>query len=214
VPFQGRPWGRPRIAHSARPAHAEHLKAHIEELEATLETAGIAVPATRTRGRTPNGKRKTLRSPNGGAVSGAALLNRAWPFLRAKHGQVSVAQMHKARRCALGLCGRRFHPKRKNQRFCQPSCRHWARSLRRQDQRYYARRKRERELMPGRCAMCGDEIMWARRSSKRYCSTKCRQRAYRQRVPSAAQIRARLDRDLRAIDRIARATRIRRAVRQ
>jgi hypothetical protein len=170
---------------------------------------------TGKRKRTPHSRLMAGRDPVNQPVRGAGLAPSppGWA-LRAKRGQVSVAQMHKARRCALGLCGRPFQPKRKNQRFCQPSCRHWARSLRRRDQRYYARRKRERELMPGRCTMCGDEIMWAARTTKRYCSTKCRQQAYRQRVPSAAQIRARLDRDLKALDRIARATRIRRAVRQ
>jgi hypothetical protein len=45
------------------------------------------------------------------------------------------------------------------------------------------------------CATCG-RMFAASRSTKRYCSATCRLRAYRQRVPSIADIRKRLDREL------------------
>jgi hypothetical protein len=42
----------------------------------------------------------------------------------------------------------------------------------------------------------------SQRSTRRYCSKSCRQKAYRARVPSAADIHKRIDREMRRLDRL------------
>jgi hypothetical protein len=115
-------------------------------------------------------------------------------------------------------CGSPFQPMRDHQRFCSRECRLWARSSRRQMQRHEERSIRQRAewkaAMDGiagtTCAICGT-LFAAARSTARYCTDKCRLRAHRQRTPSVAQIQARMSRDLRHLDRLARATRVRRS---
>lgn len=107
-------------------------------------------------------------------------------------------------------CGRPFHPSKRTALYCRPLCRQEARRVRRDGQRYYARKQREREMKPIACAVCGHEMMFSpTRSTRRYCSNACRQYAYRHRQPSAAQIKARIDRGMRRRDRFARAARMR-----
>jgi hypothetical protein len=68
--------------------------------------------------------------------------------------------------------------------YCSDECRQDARRLRRETKRRLARKVREREL-EGKftCADCDTEIMFPSRTSRRYCSNSCRQRAYRRRSP-------------------------------
>jgi hypothetical protein len=82
-------------------------------------------------------------------------------------------------------------------------CRDNARRVRRNLLRYYQRHKREHANFLASftatpdavCAECGTGLRLTR-MTRRYCSNKCRQRAFRRRTPSGAQIRARLDQEV------------------
>jgi hypothetical protein len=130
--------------------------------------------------------------------------------LRAKRGRVSVTRVQARTIAGLSPLWRPFHPSKRTALYCRPLCRQEARRVRRDGQRYYARKQREREMKPIACAVCGHEMMFPpTRSTRRYCSNACRQYAYRHRQPSAAQIKARIDRGMRRRDRFARAARMR-----
>jgi hypothetical protein len=62
--------------------------------------------------------------------------------LSSKRAQVSVPHMHETVLCAY--CARQFQPQRAHKQFCQPACRQEARRQRRDHQRYYTRRAREK----------------------------------------------------------------------
>ena len=103
------------------------------------------------------------------------------------------------RRCPGRWCGRLFKPQRSNQVFCTPACRHAVRPLRRQLQRADARRAREKTRAPIVCAYCGQpDLFPSQRSTRRYCTKRCRQRAYRERVAqrTEAVIRERFPQEL------------------
>jgi hypothetical protein len=100
-------------------------------------------------------------------------------------------------------CNRPFQPQRNHQRFCSRTCRLDARRSRRFHQRY--RERSEREMASFKttftatpdavCAECGSG-MSHRRTTRRYCGDRCRQRACRKRRPNAVQFKARLDQAL------------------
>jgi hypothetical protein len=100
-------------------------------------------------------------------------------------------------------CGRTFIPRRRHQHYCSRVCRLDARRLRRGERRYYARRTREQASFRASftptpdavCATCGTGLH-RERVTRRYCSNRCRQRAYRGRIPSAARIKERFDQEL------------------
>jgi hypothetical protein len=66
--------------------------------------------------------------------------------------------------------------------------------------RYFARREREHEAeraallehIGTACLVCGC-VFSSARCTAQYCSPRCRQQAYRDRIPSAAQIKARFE---------------------
>jgi endogenous inhibitor of DNA gyrase (YacG/DUF329 family) len=95
-------------------------------------------------------------------------------------------------------CQQRFRPQRRHQRFCSASCRLTARGQRQNEQRYFARKRRHHAIMDGggvACAVCGI-VFVPQRSTKRFCSHRCQQRAFRARTPNAAQIEAAFEREL------------------
>jgi hypothetical protein len=64
-------------------------------------------------------------------------------------------------------------------RYCSRECQQADRNGRRAEQREQERQRRDRE--PIMCAQCGNPVP-PERSTRRYCSDACRQRAYRQRA--------------------------------
>jgi hypothetical protein len=89
------------------------------------------------------------------------------------------------RRC---ICGQEFQPKRGTQLCCSPACCARGHVMDRWYQRRQRRKARMAELAETvRCIGCGLR-MWGnppQRSTRRYCSHACRQRAYRQRTADA-----------------------------
>jgi hypothetical protein len=73
-------------------------------------------------------------------------------------------------------------------------CKDKARQLRRTEHCYYQHRKRQK-ASDAVCTVCGTGL-YVTRSTRRYCSDKCRQYAYRHRTPSAEEIRKRFDQEL------------------
>jgi hypothetical protein len=104
----------------------------------------------------------------------------------------------KPRQCPY--CGRQFTPRRRHQRYHDRACRLAVRSSRRNHQRYYARREREQASFEASltstpdatCVECGAGMSVVR-STRRYCSNACRQRAKRWRLPNVARIQALFD---------------------
>lgn len=135
-------------------------------------------------------------------AAAAELVILAWPSYRNSY-------MTKLKPKACGYCNRPFTPRRKTQLFCCREHRLKRRQERRNHQRYCARKERERTL-EGKfvCIGCGGEIMYASRTSRRYCSRKCKQQSYRDRVSqrTQAQIEAISDKAMRqAAERLKRA---------
>ena len=97
-------------------------------------------------------------------------------------------------------CARPFKRQRVHQRFCSRVCRRANHFLDRGHVRWVARREREHEAWQAAlfenigtaCDVCGTVFSPTRRTAK-YCSHRCRQQAYRDRTPSAAQIKAHFD---------------------
>jgi hypothetical protein len=79
-------------------------------------------------------------------------------------------------------CAGQFTPQqRRSARYCAPACQLEARRLRRAVQRQQVRRAYERRLNRRfRCLICGD-CAAAQRTSRRFCSGRCRMVAFRQR---------------------------------
>jgi hypothetical protein len=118
--------------------------------------------------------------------------------------------MHARRAVTCAHCQQPFDPKRRTQRFCCPPCRLSARDLRRKTKRWY----RERTTKLIACAHCGHEIEVASGPTRKYCSTKCRMRAYRAREPSVTEIKKRMDQELQKIELLSRAAQLRRLAKE
>jgi hypothetical protein len=115
-------------------------------------------------------------------------------------------------------CSRKFTPCRTTQRFHSTACRRAARITRRGFQRHMVLSVRDMERFHAmledrsekRCAGCGGAMSWTR-STRRYCSAKCRLRAHRERGKSIT--RARIEQALaKALDKAHREARSKRVI--
>ena len=73
-------------------------------------------------------------------------------------------------------CGERFAPRWREQ-YCSPTCKQQAQTKRRRERRV---EQRKRDLDQATCRVCGTPLTDAQRRSRRYCSSKCRQTAFRE----------------------------------
>jgi endogenous inhibitor of DNA gyrase (YacG/DUF329 family) len=85
-------------------------------------------------------------------------------------------------------CGRTFFEAADGISYCSTRCQQVDRNETRRETRALKRAERERVRKPQRCKVCGTLLLDQVRTTLRYCSNACRQRAYRRAGTHADQI--------------------------